>query len=70
MLESQKAKHHERTRLRAKGVDEAEIEALQSAQCLPFKPAFVNGRRRRSESSQSDYGPALAWPAGSARHHA
>lgn len=42
MLESQKARIYERSRLRAKGVSEEEISKLQDP---PFKPAFVNGKR-------------------------
>lgn len=56
MLEIQKARIHERTRLRAKGVPEDEIAQMQN---LPFKPAFVNGKRRKCESGPSDGAPAL-----------
>ena len=43
MLEIQKARIYERSRLRAKGVADDEIA---KAQHLPFKPAFVEGKRR------------------------
>ncbi len=46
MLEIQKHRIYERSRLRAKGVTAAEIE---KAQHLPFKPAFVEGKRRPRE---------------------
>jgi len=38
MLEIQKARIYERSRLRAKGVTDDEIKKAQN---LPFKPAFV-----------------------------
>jgi hypothetical protein len=47
MLEVQKARIYERTRLRAKGVPEDEIAQMQN---LPFKPAFVNGKRKKRET--------------------
>ena len=43
MLEIHKYRIIERTRLRAKGVSEDEIEKMQH---LPFKPAYVGGKRR------------------------
>lgn len=46
MLESQKDRIHERSRLRAQGVSEDEIRRLQAEQMPPFRPAFENGRRR------------------------
>ncbi|HRH96404.1 MAG TPA: hypothetical protein PLB55_10745 [Prosthecobacter sp.] len=56
MLEVQKARIYERTRLRAKGVPEDEIAQMQN---LPFKPAFVNGKRKKRETGPSDDAPAL-----------
>lgn len=55
MLEIQKARIHERSRLRAKGASEEEIERLQSIDRLPFRPAFENGRRRpRTDTPPAD----------------
>jgi len=51
MLEIQKARIHERSRLRAKGVTEDEIAQTQHQ---PFKPAFVNGQRRKREAESTD----------------
>lgn len=47
MLEIHKYRILERSRLRARGVSEDEIEKLQH---LPFKPAFVGGKRRERET--------------------
>ncbi len=47
MLEAQKVRIYERSRLRAKGVSEDEIAKIQK---LPFKPAFVDRRRVRCEA--------------------
>lgn len=55
MLEIQKARIYERSRLRAKGATESEIAQAQSQ---PFKPAFVNGQRRRREAEPADGLPA------------
>ncbi|MDB6004860.1 MAG: hypothetical protein JWR15_1847 [Prosthecobacter sp.] len=43
MLEIQKHRIYERSRLRAKGVS---VDDIEKAQQLPFKPAFVDGKRR------------------------
>lgn len=48
MLEIQKYRIYERSRLRAKGVTDDEIEKVQH---LPFKPAFVGGKRRQRDSN-------------------
>ncbi len=53
MLEIQKHRIHERSRLRAKGVTDDEIK---KAQQLPFKPAFVGGKRRAREASDPQDG--------------
>lgn len=54
MLEYQKIRIHERSRMQAKGFSEEEIRAAQAAQELPFKPAFENGKRRpRQEDGSS-----------------
>lgn len=54
MLEYQKDRIHERTRLRSQGLSDAEIRDLQAAQQLPFRPAFENGKRRpRQEDGSS-----------------
>ncbi|MFO1483640.1 MAG: hypothetical protein U1F71_09815 [Verrucomicrobiaceae bacterium] len=54
MLEIQKARFYERSRLRAKGVPEEEIAKLQE---LPFKPAFVDGKRVREEQDTPEAPP-------------
>jgi hypothetical protein len=54
MLEIQKARIYERSRLRAKGVSDDEIE---KAQHLPFKPAFVEGKRRQREVADENHVP-------------
>ncbi|WP_395743732.1 hypothetical protein [Prosthecobacter sp.] len=55
MLEIQKARIYERSRLRAKGVAEDEIEKTQH---LPFRPAFVEGKRRPREAEDDGQVPA------------
>ena len=47
MLETQKHRIYERSRLRAKGVADDEIA---KAEHRPFKPAFVDGKRRDREA--------------------
>lgn len=51
MLESQKNRIHERSRLRAQGMSEDEIRDLQAGQEAPFRPAFENGKRRLREDA-------------------
>ncbi|MCB1278097.1 hypothetical protein [Prosthecobacter sp.] len=51
MLEIQKARIYERSRLRAKGVSDDEIEKVQH---LPFTPAFVGGKRRSRDTDSFD----------------
>ena len=53
MLESQKHRIYERSRLRAKGVTDDEIK---KAEQLPFKPAFVGGKRRERALSGAEAG--------------
>lgn len=45
MLESQKIRMHELNRMRAQGMSEDEIRQHD----YPFRPAFVNGKRRMQE---------------------
>ena len=54
MLEIQKHRIYERSRLRAKGVAEDEIKKVQH---LPFKPAFVEGKRRPRDSKDENQVP-------------
>lgn len=54
MLEIQKFRLYERSRLRAKGVTDEEIEKVQH---LPFKPAFVEGKRRQREATDENQVP-------------
>ena len=48
MLESQKDRIYERSRLRAKGVAEEEIVKKQQR---PFRPAYVDGKRKTRDSA-------------------
>ena len=50
MLEIQKNKIYERSRMRAKGVSDEEIK---QAQHLPFKPAFVEGKRKQRAANSA-----------------
>jgi len=50
MLEAQKDRIYEASRLRAHGASEEEIQALKNAGKLPFRPAFVGGKRKRRSS--------------------
>jgi hypothetical protein len=54
MLEIQKARIYERSRLRAHGVPDDEIK---KAQQLPFRPAFVEGKRRQREVDDDNHVP-------------
>ena len=55
MLEAQKDRMHHRSHLRAKGVSEEEIAMEQQR---PFRPAFVDGKRRSREADASDEEPS------------
>lgn len=54
MLEIQKYQIYERSRLRAQGVSDDDIE---KAQHLPFKPAFVEGKRRQRDATDDNHVP-------------
>ena len=54
MLEIQKARIYEISRLRAKGLADDEIERVQR---LPFKPAFLEGKRRPRDSNDENQVP-------------
>lgn len=54
MLEVQKDRIYQRSRLRAKGATEEEIE---KAQQRAFKPAFVEGKRAKREAAGEDEVP-------------
>ena len=54
MLEIHKYRIYERSRLRAKGMTDDEIEKVQH---LPFKPAFVEGKRRQRDVSDENQVP-------------
>lgn len=58
MLESQKTRLHERSRLRAQGMSEEEIRLLQAGQLAPFRPAFENGKRRARADGADSQAPA------------
>ena len=51
MLDIQRDRIYEASRLRAHGASEEEVEALKAEGKMPFRPAFVAGKRkaRRSE---------------------
>jgi hypothetical protein len=50
MLEAQKDRLYEASRLRAHRASEEEIQALKNAGKQPFRPAFVGGKRKRRAS--------------------
>ncbi|WP_395749319.1 hypothetical protein [Prosthecobacter sp.] len=54
MLEIHKYRIYERSRLRAQGMTDDEIEKVLH---LPFKPAFINGKRRERESDGENQMP-------------
>lgn len=54
MLEIQKNKIYERSRMRAKGVSDEEIK---QAQHLPFKPAFEEGKRKKRATNSDNEVP-------------
>lgn len=54
MLEIQKYRIYERSRMRANGVNDDEIK---KAQDLPFKPAFVDGKRRQRDATDENHVP-------------
>lgn len=54
MLEIQKDRFYQRSRLRAKGASEEEIAQAQAASRLPFRPAFENGKRRNRSTGNLD----------------
>ncbi|MEZ5386046.1 MAG: hypothetical protein R3F13_11080 [Prosthecobacter sp.] len=56
MLEAQKDRMNHRSRLRAQGVPEEEIS---SAQQRPFRPAFVNGKRKERDASPEEGLPSV-----------
>lgn len=58
MLECQRIRIHERSRLRAEGFTESQIREAEAAHRQPFRPAFENGRRRPRE-----HGPDAGFPA-------
>jgi len=51
MLDIQRNRIYEASRLRAHGASEEEVEALKAEGKMPFRPAFIGGKRkaRRSE---------------------
>ena len=50
MLDIQQLRREEKERLRALGMSEDEIVAHLDASKRPFKPVFVNGKRRERRS--------------------
>lgn len=50
MLDIQRYRQYEASRLRAHGASEEEVEAFKNAGKKPFKPAFENGRRKKRTS--------------------
>ncbi len=50
MLEIQRNRLYEASRLKAHGASEEEVEALKAAGKKPFKPAFVDGVRKPRKS--------------------
>lgn len=54
MLEIQKHRIYERVRLRAQGMPEDDIAKVQNP---PFRPAYVEGKRRERESDDGNQVP-------------
>lgn len=50
MLDIQRDRIFEASRLRAHGASEAEVESLKNAGKKPFKPAYVGGQRKQRRS--------------------
>jgi hypothetical protein len=50
MLEAQKDRIYEASRLRAHGASEDEVLALKNEGKQPFRPAFVGGKRQKRSS--------------------
>lgn len=50
MLEIQKKRLYEISRLRAHGASEEEVQALKNQGKRPFQPAFVGGKRKKRPS--------------------
>lgn len=50
MLEIQKKRLYEISRLRAHGASEEEVQASKNKGKLPFQPAFVNGKHKKRPS--------------------
>lgn len=66
MLEAQKDRMYERSRLRAKGASEEEIAKIQTR---AFIPAFVNGKRRPRSNTQGHAADAGTQAAASHQAH-
>ncbi|MBL9130812.1 MAG: hypothetical protein JNG86_06415 [Verrucomicrobiaceae bacterium] len=45
MLEAQKSRIHQISRLKAQGHSDLEARQIVQQQLAPFRPAFVNGKR-------------------------
>ena len=50
MLDIQRDRIYEASRLRAHGASEEEVEALKAVGKMPFRPAFVAGKRKKRSS--------------------
>ncbi|MFM2142893.1 MAG: hypothetical protein RLZZ476_1437 [Verrucomicrobiota bacterium] len=50
MLDAQRTRTLEASRLKAHGASEAEVLAVKNAGKKPFRPAFVNGTRKPRQS--------------------
>ena len=50
MLDIQRDRIYEASRLRAHGASEEEVESLKAAGKQPFRPAFVAGKRKKRSS--------------------
>lgn len=55
MLEAQKDRIYEASRLRAHGASEDEIQALKNAGKLPFRPAFIGGQRKKRQNESDTF---------------
>lgn len=50
MLDAQRYRTIEASRLKAYGASEAEVEEFKNQGKKPFRPAFVNGERKKRKS--------------------
>lgn len=52
MLNIQRWKTYSHEDLRAEGLSEREISAIENREIAPFRPAYVNGKRRQARECE------------------